>query len=68
MIGDIKIGGFGRQLSSFNRRTTPGIFLYGLRKNRETSVKIAGVLTVIQTEDLPNTSLNCYRYNSLHGF
>jgi hypothetical protein len=45
-----------------------GIYLEGLTKNRKTSVRVGGVLTVTRTEDPPNTSPNCYRYSNLHGF
>jgi hypothetical protein len=42
--------------------------LEGLRKPRETSLKIADVPVEIQTKDLPNTSQESYRYASPLGF
>jgi hypothetical protein len=41
-------------------RNYPGIFREGVRKTMETSVRIVGVQSEIQTGHLPNTSLELY--------
>jgi hypothetical protein len=43
------------------------MFLEGLRKPRDTSVKIADIPVEILTKDLPNTRQERYRYASLLG-
>jgi hypothetical protein len=52
---------------SFLSKYHPDIFLERLRRRKTFRVRTSGVLVGIRTEQLPNTSLYCYRYSNLLG-